>query len=70
MVWGDCEARSIDGAVRPRPVGKKRRGKAYLMVPVVISWTGSTTTPFTTHFEMLNTERTVAHMMKTVESAR
>lgn len=43
---------------------------AYLMVPVVLSWTGSMITPFSTAFEMLKTARDIAHVMNIVASAK
>jgi hypothetical protein len=43
---------------------------AYLMVPVVFSWTGTLTTPFSTHLDISKTAKDMAQEIKTEASAR
>jgi hypothetical protein len=50
--------------------GTRFERPAYLMVPVVFSWTGSITTPFSTHLEISKTAKDIAHEMKIEASAR
>jgi len=65
MVLGDCRTTISRGAP-----DDDIRIPAYLTVPVVLSWMGTLTIPFSTHLDISKTAKDMAQDMKTDASAR
>jgi hypothetical protein len=63
MVLGDLGIR-VSGSAR------KVVRATYLTVPVVLSWMGTLTIPFSTHLDISKTAKDMAQDMKTDASAR